>query len=124
MFSAAANSLIHLELHTGDLAGAVAFYSELFGWRGERIQAGTASYLALGMGSRLGGGVVQCPWVDQPLWLPYVAVPDIETATRRAERLGGEVVLPPREGPEGWRGVVSTPGTGEVAFWQAKRRRR
>ena len=124
MFSAAANSVIHLELHTGDLAGAVAFYSELFGWRGERIQAGAASYLALGMGSRLGGGVVQCPVADQPVWLPYVAVPDIVSATMRAEHRGGDLVLPPREGPEGWRAVVATPEAGEVAFWEAKRRRR
>jgi predicted enzyme related to lactoylglutathione lyase len=124
MFSLAANSVIHLELHTGDLAGAVAFYGELLGWRGERIRAGAASYLALGMGSRLGGGVVQCPAGGQPIWLPYVAVPDIEATTTRAERLGGEVMLAPREGPEGWRSVVSTPDAGEVAFWQAKRGRR
>jgi predicted enzyme related to lactoylglutathione lyase len=71
------------------------------------------------MGKRLGGGVVECA-ANRPLWLPYVAVPDVDRATERANGLGGEVLLGPREGPAGWRSVVSTPGGGEVAFWQAK----
>lgn len=120
----ALNSVIHLELHTGDLQGAVAFYAQLLGWRPETIHAGAGSYLALGMGDRVGGGVVQCPAAHRPLWLPYVEVPDIDRTTERARNLGGEVMLDPREGPEGWRSVVSTPGGAEVAFWQAKGRSR
>ncbi len=38
----------------------------------------------------------------------------------RRQALGGEVLLGPREGPEGWRSVVATPDGGEVAFWQSK----
>ena len=74
MNSPAANPVIHLELHTGDLQGAVSFYAQLFGWQPERIRAGAGSYLALGMGDRVGGGVVECA-AKQPLWLPYVEVP-------------------------------------------------
>ena len=115
------NSVIHLELHTGDLKGAVSFYRQLLGWRPERIHAGTGSYLSMEMGERLGGGVVECEAAgEHPLWLPYVEVPDVVGATDRAEWLGGAVLLAPREGPEGWRSVVSTPTAGEVAFWQAK----
>ena len=113
------NSVIHLELHTADLRGAVDFYTRLLGWRSERIHAGNGSYLALGMGDRVGGGVVECPG-DQPLWLPYVEVPEIAGATNQAVVLGGEVLLGPREGPEGWRSVVAAPDGGEVAFWQPK----
>jgi predicted enzyme related to lactoylglutathione lyase len=119
MNSSAANPVIHLELHTGDLRGAVDFYTQLFGWRPERIQAGAGSYLALGMGNGVGGGVVECA-SKHPLWLPYVDVPDVGETTDRAKRLGGEVLLGPREGPEGFRSVVSTPDGGEVAFWQSK----
>src|SRR3954471_23570371 len=118
-----ANSVVHLELHTGDLRGAVDFYTRLLGWLGERIDAGQGSYMALGMGDRVGGGVVECP-SGEPLWLPYVEVSDVGAATDRAQSLGGEVLLAPREGPEGWRSVVSTPGGGEVAFWQPKNGRR
>jgi predicted enzyme related to lactoylglutathione lyase len=119
MNSRAANPVIHLELHTGDLRGAVDFYTRLFGWRPERIQAGAASYLALGMGNGVGGGVVECE-AKQPLWLPYVDVRDVARTTDRAQTLGGEVLLGPREGPEGFRSVVSTPDGSEVAFWQSK----
>lgn len=119
MNSRSANPVIHLELHTGDLQGAVAFYAQLFGWRPERIRAGNGSYMALGMGNGVGGGVVQCE-AEHPLWLPYVDVPDVGATTDRARGLGGEVLLSPREGPQGWRSVIAAPDGAEVAFWQSK----
>lgn len=123
MHSKAASPVIHLELHTGDLRGAVDFYTRLFGWHPERIHAGTGSYLALEMGNGVGGGVVECE-SRQPLWLPYVDVPDVKRTTEQARELGGEILLGPREGPEGWRSVVAAPDGGEVAFWQSKNGRR
>jgi predicted enzyme related to lactoylglutathione lyase len=119
MRSAQPNSVVHLELHTGDLPGAVAFYGQLLGWRPERIHAGGGSYLALELGDRLGGGIVECG-ANHPLWVPYVEVPDVAHATERAERLGGEVLIGPREGPRGWRSVISTPDGGDLAFWHPK----
>ena len=114
------NPLVHLELHTADLARASAFHARVCGWRTEWVRAGSASYLALELGPRLGGGIVECE-TEQPVWLPYVSVPDIAEATRRARDLGAVVLLEPREGPAGWRSVVSTPAGGELAFWQPKR---
>jgi predicted enzyme related to lactoylglutathione lyase len=72
------------------------------------------------MGRRLGGGFVECD-APRPLWLPYVEVGDISAATNRALALGAGLLLSPREGPAGWRSVVSTPVGGELAFWQQKR---
>jgi len=111
--------VVHLELHTGDLAGARAFYAALCGWRGERVQTGAGSYLALALGGALGGGIVACP-AERALWLPYVEVSHIGDATDRARMCAAAVLLGPREGPAGWRSVVSTPAGGEVAFWQPK----
>jgi predicted enzyme related to lactoylglutathione lyase len=111
--------VVHLELHTGDLPRACAFYAALFGWRQERVEAGSGTYLALEMGDGLGGGVVECP-TQRPLWLPYVEVAAIGDATARARGLGARVLLEPREGPAGWRSVVLAPAGGEVAFWQPK----
>ena len=112
--------IVHLELHTGDLPGARAFYGELCGWRTERIDTRCGSYHALELGGSLGGGMVECE-APRPLWLPYVEVGDIAEATARAHDLGAAVLLDPREGPAGWRSVVVTPAGGEVAFWQPKR---
>ena len=114
------NPVVHLELHTGDLAGACLFYAELCGWRPERISTGGGSYLSLEMGNGLGGGVVGCE-TRRALWLPYVAVADVSDATERARELGADVLLEPREGPAGWRSVVAAQAGGEIAFWQPKR---
>jgi predicted enzyme related to lactoylglutathione lyase len=113
------NPVIHLELHTGDLARARDFYARLCGWRPERIDAEGASYLALELGRRFGGGIVECG-TRRPLWLPYVEVPEIHEATERASELGASVLLEPREGPAGWRAVAAAPAGAELAFWQPK----
>jgi predicted enzyme related to lactoylglutathione lyase len=78
------------------------------------------SYLALDMGRRLGGGIVESS-TAKPLWLPYVQVGDIGAATDQALSLGATLLLGPREGPAGWRSVVVTPAGGEIALWQQKR---
>jgi predicted enzyme related to lactoylglutathione lyase len=112
--------VVHLELHTADLARARALYAELCGWRAERIDTRHGSYLALELGDGLGGGIVECP-TERSLWLPYIEVSDIDQALDHAQLLGASVLLDRREGPAGWRSVVSTHAGGEVAFWQPKR---
>ena len=112
--------VVHLELHTGDLDGARSFYAGLCDWREERISVRGRSYLALELGGALGGGIVECA-ARRPIWLPYVEVPDVGEATERARDLGATVLLEPREGPAGWRGVIAAPAAGELAFWQPKR---
>jgi uncharacterized protein len=118
----AAKPVVHLELHTADLARAREFYAEICGWRAERIVAGGGSYLSLELGGGLGGGVVECG-ARHPLWLPYVEVDGVTAATERARWLGASVLLEPREGPAGWRSVVASPAGGELAFWQPKEAR-
>jgi predicted enzyme related to lactoylglutathione lyase len=117
-----ANPVVHLELHTGDLPGARTLYAELCGWRPEHIDTESGSYLALELGGGVGGGIVECG-TRRPVWLPYVEVDQIDGVTKRAGNLGATVLLEPREGPAGWRSVVTTPEGGEIAFWQPKVRR-
>jgi hypothetical protein len=113
--------VVHLELHTSDLESANSFYSALCGWRSERVETRAGSYHALALGAAgIGGGMVECS-TERALWLPYVAVPEIVTATERARAEGARVMLEPREGPAGFRSVVATPAGGEVALWQQKR---
>src|SRR5881409_3542864 len=100
--------LVYLELHTGDLPRARALYAELCGWRQEEIDTPSGSYLALELGGALGGGIVECG-TRRPVWLPYVEVGEIDKQTEQARQVGAHVLLEPREGPAGWRSVVSTP---------------
>jgi predicted enzyme related to lactoylglutathione lyase len=108
--------VVHLELHTGDLACARAFYARLLNWRTQRIEAGAASYERLELGG-WGGGIVECG-TPRPVWLPYVRVDRVDEITERACGLGASVVLEPRGGPAGRRSVVAAPHAGEIAFWQ------
>jgi predicted enzyme related to lactoylglutathione lyase len=111
--------IVHLELHTGNLARACGFYSRLFGWRIDRIDAGPHSYQAFDWGGEVEGGVVECG-TERPLWLPYVEVASIQAATAGAKRAGASVLLEAREGPSGWRSIVTVPDGAEVALWQPK----
>ena len=119
MKAADSGRVVHLELHTGNLAEARRFYGQLCGWREEEIRTPAGSYLAVGLGGAIGGGMVDSP-IAHPLWLPYVEVGDIREMTHRAQVLGAAVALTPREGPLGWRSVVTTPASGEIALWQPK----
>ena len=112
--------VVHLELHTRALDDARGFYAGLCGWREQQVHTPAGVYRALELGVAIGGGIVDCP-ISHPLWLPYIAVRDIEEATERARLLGAKVMLAPREGPSGWRSVVSSQAGGEIAFWQGKR---
>jgi predicted enzyme related to lactoylglutathione lyase len=89
-------------------------------WRSQEIHTAYGSYHALELGSDLGSGIMECG-TPRSLWLPYVEVNEITSATARASELGAKVLLEPHEGPAGWRSVVAAPAIGEIALWQHKR---
>jgi predicted enzyme related to lactoylglutathione lyase len=113
------NPVVHLELRTCNLPRACGFYTKLFGWRAERIDAGAGSYLALELSDGVEGGVVERD-TERALWLPYAEVADVGEMTERARLLGATVPLEPREGPAGWRSIVAAPAGAEIALWQPK----
>ena len=114
-----ANPVVQLELRTANLARACAFYTELFGWTAETVLAGSGCYVALHLGNRVQGGVIEHE-SREPAWLPYVEVEDIAEATERGLLLGASAVVRPREGPAGWRSVLAVPAGAEIALWQPK----
>jgi predicted enzyme related to lactoylglutathione lyase len=114
-----ANPVVHLELRTANLSRVCAFYTRLFGWTVEDLRLGSRSYLALDLGERIQGGVVEGE-SDQPTWLPYVEVADIFEAADRADVLGASVLVEPREGPAGWRSLIGAPAGGMLGLWQPK----
>jgi predicted enzyme related to lactoylglutathione lyase len=115
--------VVHLELHTPNLPRALGFYARLLGWEAEAIHLGPATYQALELGERIEGGVVERE-IEQAIWLPYARVDDLCAATDRAREMGAHVALEPREGPAGWRSVVTSPSAAAVALWQPKGRGR
>ena len=95
--------VVHLELHTNDLPSARDLYGELCGWAPDRVDTGHGSYLALDLGRRLGGGIVESSTPHR-----RCGCPTSRSATYRRPRLvrvalGATLLLAPREGPAGWR---------------------
>jgi predicted enzyme related to lactoylglutathione lyase len=121
MIQPSPSPVVHLELHTRNLARACSFYARACGWQLEQVEVGGRSYQTLDWGGGLEGGIVECG-ASRAVWVPYLEVAQIDEATERARRSGASVLLESREGPAGWRSVVAVPEGGEIAFWQPKSR--
>ena len=111
--------MVHLELHTRDLARARELYAGLLGWRPRELDLAGRGYVGYDLAPGLGGGLVQCA-TGRALWLPYVEVPDVDAAAARAAALGAAVLTEPHDGPAGRRAVIGTREGGEIALWRPR----
>ena len=97
--------------------GASTFYEDLLGW--QRADKGPPRMTAYAEGAeRPWAGMTQTEGVPSG-WLPYVQVEDLSEATRKATKLGGEVLKDRMKGPAGDFAVIRDPAGGTVALWQA-----
>jgi hypothetical protein len=89
------------ELHTKDPAAAVKFYSAIYGYTVEDKDMGPmGTYHILKRGERQAGGIMKARMAEQPsAWLHYVVVPDVDQGAKRAEGLGGKVIVPAMDIP-------------------------
>jgi hypothetical protein len=107
------------ELATTDVAGALRFYGELFGWRkGVGHDMGAMGvYQLFEHGSAAVGGMcnTQGPQTP-PSWLSYVQVPDAARAVSAAKGAGGRLLHGPTEVPGGsWIALFFDPQGGAFA---------
>src|SRR5919204_616408 len=81
-----ANPFVHVELHTGDVAKAKAFYTKLFGWKLEDMpMPGGDTYTMIQVGEGTGGGMMSAqPPGSPPRWQAYVGVDDVAPAREAA----------------------------------------
>ena len=103
------------ELHTRDLEGAKKFYAAIFGWSG-KLGEGDMAYWHWTSGGKEIGGMTQHMGAPStpPHWLGYIAVSDVDATTKKAEALGGKVLMPGMDIPKvGKFSVVQDP-TGAV----------
>jgi uncharacterized protein len=123
-----ANPFVHVELHTGDLAKAKAFYSKLFGWKleDEPMPGGGGSYTMIQVGEGTGGGMMKSTTPGSaPHWLAYVGVDDVASSTRKAKELGAKIVQDKMEvGEFGWMSLITDPTGATLALWQPKPRKK
>jgi uncharacterized protein len=116
-----------VELSTSDEAGALAFYSGLFGWTDEAnpMPQGGAYHMAQIEGDNIAGLSLQQPEeVAQgvpPHWTVYLATDDVDATVGKVEAAGGRVLMPAMDVMEAGRMAFITDPTGApVGLWQPK----
>ena len=60
-------------------------------------------------------------WGGGPAWVPYVDVPDIKAATKKAQDLGAKVMKDVTEVADmGWLSIIVDPTGAMLGLWQTK----
>jgi predicted enzyme related to lactoylglutathione lyase len=96
------NALCWNELITSDAAAATKFYVGLFGWKIESVPMGNVPYTMLKNGDVPVAGLMPQPrdMVGAPTsWTAYFAVNDCDATSKKAEKLGGKILVPPHDIP-------------------------
>jgi len=100
------------ELMTSDIDGAKAFYSKMFSWELEDVGKEMPYTMAKVNGQETAGMMPMPPEAGgmPPMWGGYVTVDDVEASAKQAEKLGGKILLEPRDIPDVGRFcVISDP---------------
>lgn len=102
------DSLLWVELYTGDTAQAKRFYGELFGWKTDAFTMPEGTYdmwtTNPGVAEDAFGGMMSISDampVDKPLWVPYFMVADADATVAKAQAAGGSVLMPATDAPPG-----------------------
>jgi predicted enzyme related to lactoylglutathione lyase len=98
------------ELATPDLDASAEFYSELFGWETEEIEAMEMPYRVIKRkdgGSN--GGMRPTQENEPPYWLVYFGVDDIESKVKQASENGAQAIVEPTDIGMGQIAVMHDP---------------
>jgi predicted enzyme related to lactoylglutathione lyase len=122
------HTVVHFEIPADDVEKLRKFYSELFGWKIERMPGpveywgiGTVPVDEKGMPERLGvnGGMMKR---QNPEHKPvnYIAVESVDEYVKKIEALGGRVIAPKMEVPGiGWWALALDPEGNQFAILQS-----
>jgi predicted enzyme related to lactoylglutathione lyase len=100
------NTLVWVELHVGAPEAAIRFYSELFGWRSQEMQAPGMTYRVLSIKdgdqqeASFGGVAPLQGEQEGARWVPYFAVADADAIVAAVQANGGTVLMPASDVPD------------------------
>jgi uncharacterized protein len=115
------------ELVTTDAEAAKKFYGDLFGWTSNDVDMGPGmgKYHMMQLGGRDVGAMFKAGPEMQgvpPHWGTYVSVKSVDEAAKKAESLGGKLMMPPMDVFDSGRMTHVTDPTGAViALWEPKK---
>ena len=119
------NPFVHVELNTTDVDKAKTFYRGLFDWKLEDTDVGGGmNYTMVQVGEGTGGGMMKQMMPGAPsAWLPYVAVDDIQEATKKARSLGASIKKNVTSVMDmGWLSILVDPTGAMLGLWQYKKK--
>ena len=91
--------VMHFEIASPNLERAAEFYRELFDWSVGDEQVDGYRLVQTAEGS-IGGGLLRTPEGVFPYVTIYVGVDDLSATLRKAETLGGKVIVEPMTIPD------------------------
>lgn len=114
------------DLSTPDPERAGRFYSDLFGWKTIRDEHDPSGYIHIKNGEEFIGGIPpgkrRNPNVP-PHWMIYFQTSNCDATARKAEQLGGTLVLPPVSMENvGRMAIVADPQGATFSVFQSERK--
>lgn len=108
-----------VDLGTSDLAGAVTFYGELFGWESPELPPDAGGYRICTLKGRPVAGLGPQMNPGPPVWATYVNTADAEAAATRVADHGGQVLAPSFAVLDaGHMAVLADPSGAVFSVWQ------
>jgi hypothetical protein len=114
------------ELMTRDATKAKQFYTQLFGWKTDQMDMGPAgTYTMYVNGGQHVGGMMALTGPETqdvpPHWLAYVSVTNVDEATKKAQKLGASVCVPPTDIPNniGRFSIITDPTGASLGLYQS-----
>jgi predicted enzyme related to lactoylglutathione lyase len=122
------HTIVHFEIPADDVEKLRKFYSELFGWKIEKMP-GPVEYWGIATVPVNEKGMPQRPGVNggmmkrqNPEHKPvnYIAVESVDEYVKKIEALGGRVIVPKMEVPGiGWWALALDPEGNQFAIMQS-----
>ena len=121
------HTIIHFEIPANDVEKIKKFYSDLFGWKIEKMPGGmeywgieTVPVDEKGMAVRPGvnGGMMKKQTPEQKP-LNYISVESVDEYSKKVVSLGGQIVVPKMEIPGmGWWAMATDPEGSQIGLFE------
>lgn len=103
------NPVMHWQILSRNPDTSEKFYSQLFGWSCSAANAMGYRMVDTNSGKGINGGIWPiAPNEGHPMVQLFISVEDVGACVDRAQRLGGNVVIPPQKLPDGGEMAVLT----------------
>jgi uncharacterized protein len=126
-------TIVHFEIPSDNLERTKKFYTELFGWKMEKMPGtGQREYWTFstttndrggsssgGEQRTIGGGMMERQMPQEPIMI-YIGVDSVTEYSNKVERLGGKVIKQKTEVPGyGWFAICTDTENNGFALWEA-----